>query len=72
MTLALVSACGQTAKNAEADRFWLRGSKLVKQGFEALGRQFQKGDRRILEHYQVAQNYCLPHSTAVSTTRFVT
>jgi hypothetical protein len=31
---------------------------LVKQGFEALERQFQKGDRRVLEHYQVARN-CL-------------
>jgi hypothetical protein len=30
--------------------------ELVKQGFEALERQFQKGDQRILEHYQVAQN----------------
>src|ERR1700761_1027239 len=32
--------------------------ELVKQGFEALERQFQKGDRRILEPYQVARN-CL-------------
>lgn len=32
--------------------------ELVKQGFEALERQFQKGDQRILEHYQVARN-CL-------------
>ena len=32
--------------------------ELVKQGYEALERQFRKGDSRILEHYQVARN-CL-------------
>jgi len=32
--------------------------ELVKQGFDALERKFQKGDCRILEHYQVARN-CL-------------
>lgn len=32
--------------------------KLVRQGFEALEQLFQRGDRRILEHYQVAYN-CL-------------
>jgi hypothetical protein len=30
--------------------------ELLKQGFEALERQFQKGDQRVLEHYQVARN----------------
>src|SRR5512146_960941 len=30
--------------------------KLVEDGFERLGRIFEKGDRRILDHYQAARN----------------
>jgi len=35
-----------------------RPPDLVRKGFEALNRQFAKGNQRILEHYQVAYN-CL-------------
>ncbi|KAK4232718.1 hypothetical protein C8A03DRAFT_39681, partial [Achaetomium macrosporum] len=30
--------------------------KLVEDGFERLGRIFEKGDRRVLDHYQAARN----------------